>query len=112
MNRQDVQEKIRIRFRWSGLGGNAGCEFPLGICVTIGVEQSEISMLDSNASIYKVDDKLAIVPETIDNGLTSDNYLPIYSDVYVNDSLTIKAGIYKAFYDEINDQYTIIVDTE
>lgn len=73
MNRQDVQEKIRIKFRWPGLGGNAGCEFPLGKCVTIGVEQSEISMLDSNASIYKVDDKLAIVPETIDNGLTSDN---------------------------------------
>ncbi|WP_395090876.1 hypothetical protein ACF3NR_07570 [Vaginella massiliensis] len=94
------------------MGGNAGCEFPLGIGVTISIEQSEISMLETNATIYKVDDKLAIVPETIDNGLTSDDYLPIYSDVYGNDSLTIKAGNYKAFFDEINDQYTIIVDTE
>lgn len=52
------------------------------------------------------------MPSTDDNGLTSDGYLPIFEDLYVEDGKVIKAGIYKAFRDEATGTIAVAIDLQ
>lgn len=99
-----------ITFRWHG----SGCVNPLGICIIIPApwytETKTTNSYESerNASVYMVDGKYVIFPLTDENGVTKDGYLPIFDDIYVDENITIKAGIYKAYYDEFEEKYTAI----
>ncbi|HXJ98130.1 MAG TPA: hypothetical protein VNJ50_04740 [Gelidibacter sp.] len=81
--------KAKVKFKWGG----TGCVNAIGICVIIPLlHENE----DGNANISIYDEKLILTLESEDNGLTSDGFLPIYEDIFVDDSTTIEAGIYKA----------------
>ena len=92
----------KVKFRWSG--SENGCKTPLGICLIWGAaeeaeEPSEEEIAEpidaSDAKITILGDKLILEPLTSDNGLTSDNYLPIASHIQVNENYMIKPGIYQ-----------------
>lgn len=93
------KQKPRIKFKWGG----SGCVNPIGICIIIpfGVD-------NPNAEVVIADGKYVVFPKTNDNGITSDGYLPIYEDLYIDEATTIKAGIYMANYDEQLGKYTAI----
>lgn len=93
--------RFKIRFRWF-----VGCEKHFGICFII-----PIGILDSNATLYFYRDKCIIIPDSDnDTGLTSDDYLPVFCDIPINENLFIKEGIYKAYYDWNIGKYAITVD--
>ena len=94
--------KPKIRFRWFGVGGGSGCTKPLGICKII--RDSE----EANAEAIITGNKYVIFPNSSDNGITSDGYLPIFEDLNVDENLTIKNGIYKAYYDYEQGKYTAV----
>jgi hypothetical protein len=90
--------KPHIRFRWG-----KGCKRPIGICIII-----PIGKLDANATAMIIDNKYVIIPNNEDNGITTDGYLPIIDDIYIDENTTIKAGIYLANYDTIQNKYNSI----
>ena len=92
-------KRPKIKFRWGG----SGCSRPLGICIII-----PIGKLEANADALITDGKYVIIPDNDDNGITADGYLPIFEDIYVDETTTIKAGIYTANYDEEQNKYSAI----
>lgn len=90
--------KPKVRFRWGD-----GCSRPIGICIIIPLGANE-----ANAEVVTVDGKYVIIPKTDDNGITDDGYLPIFEDLYVDETTTIKAGIYTAYYDEQQGKFTAV----
>ncbi|MBP6386316.1 MAG: hypothetical protein KA327_06795 [Pseudarcicella sp.] len=105
----EERRRVKVNFRWAG----RGCSNSVGICVMIPIGPRRISFEDSkelNFPVIKIKDKIAyITPLTDDNGLTKDGYLPLYLDVSF-DNFTLKAGIYKAKFNEITRKFTIPVD--
>lgn len=104
-----LKPKPRIKFRWHGLGGGTGgCNTPLGICLIIPLGHAEANV---DLMIYENKYILLYQPGQEDNRLTSDGYLPIMEDVYVDDNLSIASGIYKANFSEAsNDYYALGID--
>ena len=99
----EIEEtRFRIVFKWGG----DGCTIPLGICFIFSYSPD----LDMNASAFFYNGKLIIIPDSEDNGLTRDLYLPIFSDVRVDDTNFIRHGIYKAYYNENTGVKAIVVD--
>lgn len=103
--RQDASmSKPKIQFKW----GKGGCSQAVGICAIF-----TIGSIEANAEAITIGDQYIIVPDTEDNGLTLDGYLPISDDLYVDENTTIKAGIYAANYDESQNKFTaIVLDTK
>jgi len=92
--------KAKFSFTWPA----SDCEKPLGICIILTFLGDEIA----NTSVAVVDGKYIVIPSTEDNGLTTDGYLPVLRDLYVDENTTVKAGIYTANYDEAQGKYTAI----
>lgn len=93
--------RVKIKFKWF-----VGCDKPFGICIII-----PIGTKNSNAILYFYEDKCIIIPDSDnDTGLTSDDYLPVFCDIPINENLYIKEGIYKAYYDWNIGKYAITVD--
>ncbi len=99
---------LGIKWRWAGW--KSGCTIPLGICgiIPIGLNDN----LEESTAKYQVnDDKIIVIPTTEDNGITTDGYLPILNDIYVNEDITVKSGIYKANVDpKTNEVNAIAID--
>jgi len=91
--------RAKIKFKWGG----SGCSRPLGICIII-----PIGKLEANADALIKDGKYVIIPDNDDNGITTDGYLPIFEDIYVDENTTIKAGIYTVNYDEEQNKYSAV----
>lgn len=88
-----LEPKPKVSFKWHGKGGTGGCSKPLGVCaiITFGLEEANVDlMISQNKYIFIYEENQD------DNGLTSDGYLPIMEDIYVNEDITILSGIYKA----------------
>ena len=88
----ELEEKPKVKFKWHGKGGTGGCVKPLGVCVIIpiGLEEANVDLMlydNKYILIYKEGQK--------DNGLTNDGFLPIMKNIYVDENITILAGIYK-----------------
>lgn len=96
------ESRFKIIFKWGG----DGCSTPLGICFIL----SHVIPSEENATILFCNDNCIILPETEENGLTSDLYLPIFNDVRINDSTLIRHGIYKAYCNEATGSRAILVD--
>lgn len=104
-NGQQAQSKPKVKFRWSGKGGGKGCKKPLGVCIII-----PIGLTEANADLIIYNDTYIILYDNYsnDNGLTSDGYLPIMEDVYVDENITVAAGIYKANFDSTLNRYSAV----
>jgi len=100
-----LSAKPKIKFRWHGKGGGEGCKKPLGVCIII-----PIGLAEANAGLIIYNDTYIIIYDTYsdDNGLTSDGYLPIMEDVYVDENITVAAGIYKANFDSSLNSYSAV----
>lgn len=83
----------KIKFRWAG--SENGCNTPLGICLIFAAPDIPDPIDASDAKVTVIGEKMIIEPLTSDNGLTSDNYLPIASHIQVNENYMIKPGIYQ-----------------
>lgn len=95
----DFKIRLKVSFKWHGTGGAGGCNSPLGICVILKFNDLAVDPVpvigdDFNSVAAIIGDKLVIKPTTIENGLTSDGYLPVGDYVAVNDQYMIKPGIY------------------
>ena len=102
------EAKIKVKFKWG-----KSCVRSIGVCLIIPIDKKQSyskQISTGNAEGYLFDNKYIIIPLTDDNGLTSDGYLPLYDDIAVDSSTTIKAGIYKAYYDSIQKKYIIALD--
>ena len=93
--------RVKIKFSW---GYN--CTTPTGICFII----TYFADMEDNATLYLYNGKCVIVPDSEENGLTADLYSPVFEDVYINDMLAVKHGIYKACYDESTETIAIVTD--
>ena len=93
--------RVKIKFSW---GYN--CTTPIGICFII----TYFADMEDNATLYLYNGKCVIVPDSEENGLTADLFSPVYNDVYINDLLAVKHGIYKACYDENTETIAIVTD--
>ena len=93
--------RVKIKFSW---GSN--CTTPTGICFII----TYFADMEDNATLYLYNGKCVIVPDSEENGLTADLYSPVFEDVYINDMLAVKHGIYKACYDESTETIAIVTD--
>lgn len=98
---ESINSRWEIKFAWG-----AGCVNPIGICILIPLPTNQQEY--ANADVVIVDDKLVVMPMIEENGITTDGYLPIYEDLYVDENTKIKAGIYKAYYDEELKSYTAV----
>jgi len=97
--------KPKIKFKWHGKGGSGGCVKPLGLCliIPIGLSQANVNLMvhqNKYILLYQANQQ--------DNGLTSDGYLPIMEDVYVDQNITVEAGIYKANYSTDRSEYIAV----
>lgn len=101
----ELMQKPRITFKWHGKGGTGGCSKPLGVCLVI-----PIGKLHANADLMIYNDTYILLFKEgqTDNGLTRDGYLPIMKDVYVDENITIAAGIYKANFNEERREYSAV----
>jgi hypothetical protein len=97
--------KPKIKFRWHGKGAGEGCKKPLGVCIII-----PIGLAEANADLIIYNNTYIIVYDQYsdDNGLTSDGYLPIMEDIYVDENITVAAGIYKANFDSTLNRYSAV----
>ena len=94
--------RARIKFKWGG----DGCVSSYGLCALNSIFEND----EDNATIYIYNEKCIIVPDNEENGLTADLFLPVYEDVFINDMLSVKHGIYKACYDENTQTVAIVTD--
>lgn len=93
--------RFKVKFRWF-----VGCEKHFGICFII-----PIGTQNANATLCFYRNKCIIIPDSDDDtGLTSDDCLPVFSDITINGNLYIRKGIYKAYYDRNIRKYAITVD--
>lgn len=78
---------------------------PLGVCVII-----PLGLAEANVDLMIYQNKYILVYEenTYDNGLTSDGYLPVMENVYVDENITILAGIYKANFNSERSEYSAV----
>lgn len=93
------KEKIKIKFGWGD-----GCKKGIGICIIIPFVYEK----ETNAESLIYDNKYIIFLSDDVSGITKDGYLPIFKDIVLYDNNIIKAGIYKANYDKINNRYIAI----
>lgn len=102
---QQLQAKPKVKFKWHGKGGTGGCVKPLGVCVII-----PLGLAEANVDLMIYQNKYILVYEenTYDNGLTSDGYLPVMENVYVDENITILAGIYKANFNSERSEYSAV----
>ena len=92
--------RLEIKFKWHG----SGCVVPIGICIIIPSPMADA--MNAEAMIFE--ENLIVFPTTEDNGLTSDGYLPIFEDIYVDENTVIKAGIYSAYFDAKKNRFTAV----
>lgn len=101
----------RFKLFWGG----SGCVNPIGGCIIIPLVNTNDS---SNVDLVKVDNNLIIFPTHVENGLTSDGYFPIYTDLDIPSEIVnelnlsyskIKSGIYQAYYDSTQNKYSGVV---
>jgi hypothetical protein len=102
---QRLQAKPKVKFKWHGKGGTGGCVKPLGVCIII-----PLGLAEANVDLMIYQNKYILVYEENqdDNGLTSDGYLPIMENVYVDENITILAGIYKANFNAERNEYSAV----
>lgn len=109
---QQLQTKPKVSLKWAGKGGTGhGCKKPLGICVVF----ADPLPSEANVDLMIYQNKYILLYEEgqLDNGLTSDGYLPILENVYVDEDITILAGIYKANFDtDINEYNAVGIDIQ
>lgn len=103
---KESTKPAKLRFKWGG----SGCVRSFGICLIIPLPIADDK--EANAQTIDLANKLIVMPSTDDNGLTSDGYLPIFEDLYVEDGKVIKAGIYKAFRDEATGTIAVAIDLQ
>ncbi|WP_294184205.1 hypothetical protein [uncultured Sphingobacterium sp.] len=95
----DFRIRLKVSFKWHGTGGASGCNSTLGICAILSFNEVELDPGpvigdDFNSVAAIIGDKLVIKPISIENGLTSDGYLPVGDFVAINDQYMIKPGLY------------------
>ena len=101
------KKKIKIRFTHG-----SPCNKSVGICVIIplglanepvgeGFDEAHLAFIGGH--------KVLLTSENLAKGLTSDGYLPILNDVYIDETNSIKAGIYPALFDSERNKYSEVV---
>jgi hypothetical protein len=118
-NKTNLVSKPKIYFRWSGINNNKkDCGIkPLGICIIFKNSTVHNGSIEVDATIWNGKILLSF-PDSVNSnfGLTSDGYLPVSKDVQIpnevasdlgiSHSSKIKSGIYKAYYDSVQNKYT------
>ncbi|MCB9360687.1 MAG: hypothetical protein H6587_03540 [Flavobacteriales bacterium] len=79
------------------------CKYAYGVCATV-VDPAGEDLIYR----YSTENKVLLSLPLVENGLTSDGYLPIGDDVFVKKGLIMKKGIYKASFSEKKKGYTVV----
>lgn len=82
--------RVRVVFKWVN-----GCNDVAGFCIIFSkLSDKNWNEDETNARLTLIGNKLLVEPTAEEDGLTSDNYLPIGAPIKVSDKLSIKPGIY------------------